>query len=281
MKKLFPLLILVQVVMICSCRKILDGHGGQPWGTTHEVIFQFSGLNHTVGQPNVGMQPEPLQNYITQLSVIAYNAKTGAEVKRLTQFSSQSDFGKVIFKLDPAQYNFVAVGSQSAFGINQFYKLDTIPVYLPYEQASIQYLQDGPDPYSRNYETSDTFLSRKAVNINNNQTVEMVMERIVGKLEFEVNDAPDFKLSEVIGEKTAFKVSADSLFHRVKSYGFPEYTAVNGKISLYILHTTGNMAIESGVWLHPLYIQDIRIYKNKTTLVKAKVLTGEYTITVQ
>jgi hypothetical protein len=281
MKKLFLLLALVQFVMICSCRKILDGHGGQPGDITHEVTFQFSGLNHTVGQPNVGMQAEPLQNYITQLSVIAYNAKTGSEVKRLTQFASQSDFGKVIFKLDPAQYNFIAVGSQSAFGINQFYKPDTIPVYLPYTQATIEYLQDGPDPYWRHYETSDTFLSRKAVNINNNQTVEMVMERIVGKLEFEVNDAPNFKVSEIYDEKTAFKVSADSLLHRVKNYSFPEYTAVDGKISLYILNTTGTLAIESGVWLHPLYIQDIRVYKNKTTLVKAKVLTGEYTITVQ
>ncbi|MDQ0966441.1 hypothetical protein QFZ20_001844 [Flavobacterium sp. W4I14] len=48
-----------------------------------------------------------------------------------------------------------------------------------------------------------------------------------------------------------------------------------------MLNTTGNLAIESGVWLHPLYIQDIQVYKNKTTLVKAKVLTVEYTITVQ
>jgi hypothetical protein len=281
MKKLLLLLAISQVMVICSCRKILEGHGGQPGGTTHQVTFRFSGLNHAVGQPNVGMQTDPLQNYITQLSVIAYNATTGSEVKRLTQFSSQSDFGQVVFNLDPAQYNFVAVGSQSAFGINQFYKLDTIPVYLPYGQATIEYIQDGPDPYWRHYETGDTFLSRKAVNINDNQTVEMVMERIVGKLEFEVNDAPDFRLSEIYDEKTAFKVSADSLLHRVKNYSFPEYTAVNGKISLYILNTTGTLAIESGVWLHPLYIQDIRVYKNKTTLVKAKVLTGEYTITVQ
>jgi len=281
MKKPVVLIILIQVVMICSCRKILDGHGGQPGGTVHEVTFRFSGLNHIVGQPNVGMQTEPLKNYITQLSVIAYNAKTGKEVKRLTQFSSQLDFGQVKFNLDPGEYNFIAAGSQSAFGINQFYKLDTVPVYLPYTQATIEYIQDGPDPYWRHYETSDTFLSRKTVSINNNQTVEMVMERIVGKLEFEVNDAPDFKVSEIYDEKTAFKVSADSLLHRVKTYSFPEYIAVNGKISLYMLNTTGNLAIESGVWLHPLYIQDIRVYKNKTTLVKAKVLTGEYTITVQ
>lgn len=94
MKKLFILLALTQIIIICSCRKILEGHGGQPGGTTHQITFQFSGLNHTVGQPNVGMQPEPLQNYISQLSVIAYNAKTGSEVKRLTQFSTQSEIGR-------------------------------------------------------------------------------------------------------------------------------------------------------------------------------------------
>lgn len=281
MKKLSVLLLVALGLSISACKKFFDFPGGQPTIVTHKVSFRFSGLNHNVGEANVGMQTEPLKNYISQLTVIAYDAKTGEEIQRNTQFSTLLDFGNFSFKLKPAQYRFVAIGSNSPFGISQFYKLDTIPVKLPYQEARMEYIQETSDPYNRHYATSDTFLARKVMTINKDETVELVMQRIVGKLEFEVLDSPDFKLSELYDERTAFKLSTDSVMSRVRNYTFPEFTVVNGKMSLYILNTQGTLAIESGIWGHPLYIQDLRVYPNKTSLVKVNILRDEYTVTVK
>lgn len=63
MKKLSVLLLVILVLSISACKKFFDISGGQPVGLSHKVSFRFSGLNHNVGEANLGMQTEPLKNY--------------------------------------------------------------------------------------------------------------------------------------------------------------------------------------------------------------------------
>ncbi|WP_230143132.1 MULTISPECIES: hypothetical protein [unclassified Pedobacter] len=283
MRKLFLLLALSQLILLMSCKMdLIDLINNGPNQKKYTVNFRIGGLNHTVGEPNVGFQNEPIKNYITQLSIIVYDAGSGEEVARQTQSSTDLNFGQIAFNLPSTNYIFVAAGSNTPFGINLFYQTPaTVPVKLQIAQAYMQYLY--PDPYEgeKNYRTTDTFLAKDTVSITGNKTVDLMMQRVIGEVEISFSDVHVF-IAELFRESTAISFDTYNPFNGVtKRPHFQVNTAANGPFKLKLLTTGRTLFIDidpPGSLPIPVFIP---IERNKTTKVSGNVLSGEINITIQ
>jgi len=281
MKK-FIVMMSVALIMLSACRKDLI----EPIDPNKKskVSFKIGGLNHTVGQLNVGFPTEPIKNFISQLTIIAYDAQTGAEVMRETQLETSLSFGQISFQLPKGTYNFVAVGSNTLFGINQFYEGDKDkPVMLSYAEANFQYWQSSFSFQDRYYKTSDTFLTKKTgVVVNGDQQLDMIMQRIVGILDIVITDLPAFRI-DLQNDYAAFRFDAGQAFGVMENdFGSGLKNSVDGRVSYYILRTDIPVTFEvraGGVPREFTYIS-ATVYKNKRTTITGKALTGEYVSTV-
>ncbi|WP_421941083.1 FimB/Mfa2 family fimbrial subunit [Pedobacter sp.] len=283
MKKLVYVLLLSQLVWVTGCRKdLIDYFGGAHGNKKYTVNFRLGGLNHNVGEPNVGFQPEPLQNYIGQLSIIAYSIASGEEVARQTQLSSDPNFGQIAFSLPQGNYSFVAAGSKTPFGINRFYQTAATPdIKLQESQAFMQYLFNGPSEGDKNYITSDTFLAKDTVNITANKTVDMMMQRIIGAIEVSFNDTPTFN-AELRGEMTGYPFNSGIPFGGVVVRPhFYVNTAANGPLKLLILATAGTLWLDIDPPMTNAIRVVIPVQKNKTTKVSGNIYSNQLTFTFQ
>jgi hypothetical protein len=280
MKTFISILSLTCLITLNGCEKeIIDrikGHGKKKY----QVDFRFGGLNHTVGEPNNGFQTEPLKNYISQLSVVVYNKETGNEVARQTKFSTQSTFADIKFELPVGNYQFVAAGSKTPFAINQFRLQDTLtPVFLPYSEANMQYWQNTFTESQRLYKTSDTFLAQVEANITSNKTLEMIMQRIVGKLEVRISDLTNYQV-EVYIESTAVMFASGRTFGRVQNNTFPRISNLDGPVDILLLNTSSPVDVELLGAGTPRRVS-VPIYKNKITVLEGNMITEKFTITVK
>jgi hypothetical protein len=266
-------------VMLSACIK----KPGEPVETTknYKVDFRIGGLNHTVGEPNVGFPTEPIQNFIQQLSIVAYNTQTGAEVARQTQLTGTTNFGQVSFELPSGTYSFVAMGSQSEFGINQFYEADrNTPVYSAYAQANFQYWQPSSSSLDKRYKTSDTFFAKQTgVIISKNQTLEIIMDRIVGLLNVIVTDRSDYSI-EITSEFSGFRFDAAVPFSTIENdFSSAVKHSKDGPISFYILKNQSVVNLHLGVGAEPAF--QILVARNKRTTVRVNWDTKTYITTVE
>lgn len=280
MKTLIIFLSLVFLITLSGCEQafldLVNGHGKK----MYQVNFRFGGYNLTVGEPNIGYQTEPLKNFTSQLSLIVYSKETGNEVARQTQISTQSTFGDIEFELPKGDYRFVAVSSKTPFGINQFWLQDTLtPVTLPYQEANMQYWQRSESQATRMYKTTDTFLAQVDANITNNKTLDMIMQRIIGKLEVRISDLTDYQV-EIYLESTGVMFASGTGFGRVQNYTFPRQSNLDGPIDILLLNTS------SPIQVHLLgagtpKIVSVPIHKNQVTVLEGKMITQEFTISVK
>jgi len=274
------------IVFLCVAAVILSAcikKPGEPVETTkhYKVDFKIGGLNHTVGEPNISFPTEPIQNFIQQLSIVAYNTQTGAEVARQTQLSGTANFGQVSFELSGGTYTFVAIGSQSEFGINQFYEADkNSPVYSPYMQANFQYWQPSSSSLDKRYKTSDTFFAKQVgVVISKNQTLEVIMERIVGLLNVLVADRSEYSI-EITSEFSGFRFDTAVPFSTIENdFSSAVKHSKDGPVSFYILKNQSPVNLHLGVGAEPAF--QILVARNKRTTVRVNWNARTYTTTVE
>ena len=267
-------------VMLSACIKDFGGHVESV--KKSKIAFKIGGLNHNVGDPNVGFPTEPIKNFIVQLTIIAYNTEDGAEITRQTQLSSSPTFGQITLDLPNGTYNFVAIGSNSEFGINQFYDADKDkPVYLHYADANFQYWQPTQFFLDKFYKTSDTFFTKKVgVTINNNQTVEMIMERIVGLLNVVVTDLPNY-LVDLQNDYTAYKIDTQTAYNPMENdFGSAIRYSQNGPISFYIIRTHVPVGLRIRYGSTEKYIE-VNVPKNKRITLTGQFATMTFTSSVE
>jgi|GEM_PF-700840 len=283
MKKIIFLLLLSQLVWVTGCRKdLIDYFGGTHGNKKYTVNFRLGGLNHNVGEPNVGFQTEPLQNYIKYLSIIVYDVATGAEVARQVQASTDVNYGQISFSLPANNYHFVAAGSNTRFRLNRFYELpDTPPLTLPYAEAYMQWAYDLPYEGEKTYLTTDTYVAKTTSNITGNITVDLMMQRQNGAIEVSFTDAPQF-IAELRGEMTAVKFDSGLPLNGVTLRPhIPVNTATDGPLKLKILATNGTFWIDADPpGAYPIAVT-IPVQKNKVTKVTGNLLTEQFTFTIQ
>jgi hypothetical protein len=283
MKKLFLFWASWQLILLMSCKMdLIDFIGNGSNQKKYTVNFRIGGLNHNIGEPNVGFQNEPIKNYITQLSIIVYDVSSGEEVARQTQSSTDLNFGQITFNLPSTNYIFVAAGSNTPFGINLFYQTPaTTPVKRQIAQAYMQYLYPEPFEGEKNYRTTDTFLAKDTVSITGNKTVDLMMQRVIGQVEISFSDVHTFN-AELFGESTAISFDTYNPFNGVtRRPTFQVNTSANGPFKLKLLTTGRTLFIDidpPGSLPIPVFIP---IERNKTTKVSGNILSGEINITVQ
>jgi hypothetical protein len=242
-----------------------------------KVAFKIGGLNHQVGQANVGFPTDPIGSFIKQLTIIAYNSQTGAEVKRETQLSTSSGFGQISFELPDGTYSFVAIGSQHEFGINQFFEADKDkPVFLPYAEANFQYWQASFSFLDKEYKTADTFFAKRTgVVINKNQTLKMMMERIVGLLNVIVTDLPTYSI-DLTSEFSGFRFDTAIPYSTIENdFASGLKYSKDGPISYYILKNQTPVRVHIGAGGERSI--SVTVPKNKRTTVTIQSATMTYT----
>lgn len=272
--KNIKLTLCVLAVMLSACRKNLG-----PVETIKDrtVAFKIGGLNHEVGQANVGFPTDPIASFIKQLTIIAYNSQTGAEVKRETQLSTSPDFGQIGFELPDGTYNFVAVGSQREFAINQFFDGDRDkPVFLPYAEANFQYWQPSFSFQDKLYKTADTFFAKTTgVIISKNQTLEMMMERIVGLLNVIVSDLPTYSI-DLTSEFSGFRFDTAIPYSTIENdFASGLKHSKDGPISYYILKNQTPVRVHIGAGGERSIA--VTVPKNKRTTVTIQSATMTFT----
>ncbi|WP_421941069.1 hypothetical protein [Pedobacter sp.] len=277
MKK-FLLTLCAVAVMLTACIK----KPGEPVETIkhYKIEFKIGGLNHTVGEPNVGFPTEPIQNFVKQLSIVAYNTETGAEVARQTHLPGTANFGKISFELPSGTYNFVAIGSNTEFGINQFYEADkNNPVYSTYPNANFHYWQPSFSFLDKYYKTSDTFFAKTTgLQLNKNQTAELIMERIVGLLTVIVTDKTDYAV-DLQNDYSAYRFDTQVPFGVMENDFMSGYKqSKNGTINYYLLRSSGiNLNIEAPVTKSIT----VSVPKNKHTTLRIQFETMTVNTTVE
>jgi len=228
-------------------------------------------------------QTLPLKNLITQLTFVIYEGQTAAEVARLTQFSTDPQFGQRSFELPAAEYQVVAIGSKSEFGINKFFRDNDTPVKLPLQEANMEYWQPGFSMGDKRYKTDDTFFAKQLIVVKDPQQITMELQRIVGKLEVIVDDLENFTV-DVDNEATGYMFNSESSFGTIDNDQY-RISNANGPISIYILRTDKPLAIEIsyGSAVSQKKSLNVPIYKNKRTIVRGKMINpivNSFSVTV-
>jgi len=261
------LLMFLGLAMV-SCKKNINEHP-EDSGKKQTVKFMVKGANDDLGA--LGTEANvPLKNLIKQLTIVVYQSFTGQEYTRVTQLATDPNFGELSLDLPLNTYNFVAIGSRSLFGINQFYQGATNTVILPFNDGNMQYWQPNQSPSEKLYKTDDTFVATIMNTINANQTINLNMDRIVGKLEVIVEDVANYEV-DVNNEATGYLFAAKTSFGSIENdFGYI-VNNTKGPISIYILRTDKPLEIEvsGGGKRRSL---SVPVYKNKRTVVKGKLL---------
>lgn len=236
-----------------------------------KLVVSVDRASSTLGD-QVSNSSVPLNNLITQLTFVVFEAQVNTEVARQTQFSTDPQFGQLSFELPAAQYKVVAIGSKSEFGINKFFRNNDIPVILPFEEANMQYWQPNFTMADKHYKTDDTFFARQLVTVGVPQHITMELQRIVGKLEVIVEDLENFTV-DVNNEATGYMFNSESSFGTIDNDQY-RVNSADGPISIYILRTDKplNIEISYGNAVSQKKTMDVPIYKNKQTIVKGKML---------
>lgn len=276
------LMMTVCLILSLSCSK--KAMEEVPASNGKKVKLDFSvdrAASTTDGQ--VSNQTLPLSSLMTQLTFVIFASETHTEVARQTQFSTDPQFGQLSFELPVAQYQVVAIGSKSEFGINKFFRNNDTPVLLPLEEANMQYWQPNSSMADKHYKTDDTFFARLSITVDDPQQITMELQRIVGKLEVIVEDLENFTV-DVDNEATGFIFASESSFGTIDN---DQYTIsnANGPISIYILRTDKPLAIEIsyGNAVSQKRRMHVPIYKNKRTIVRGKMfnpVVNSFSVTV-
>ncbi len=261
----------VCLMLSLSCSK--KAMEENPISNEKKIKLDFSvdrAVSTTDGQ--VGSQILPLKNLITQLTFVIFEGQTGAEVARQTQFSTDPNFGQLSFGLPVAQYQVVAIGSKSEFGINKFFRDNDTPVILPLQEANMQYWQPSFTMGDKQYKTDDTFFARQLITVQDPQQISMELQRIVGKLEVIVDDLENFTV-DVDNEATGYMFSSESSFGNIDNDQY-RISNADGPISIYILRTDKPLTIEIsyGNAVSQKRRMNVPIYKNKRTIVRGKMI---------
>ncbi len=229
--------------------------------------FSVSG-NNNGGQATTFSEQTPLKDLINQLTFIVYQ-QSGEEYVRRTQFSTDTAFGNADLNLPLGTYTLVAVGSKSHFGINQYFRdATTEDEYLPLSSGNMQYLQATKFMGEKIYKTGDTFFAKKQISINNSTDVNLVLDRIVGKLEVTVEDKDDYYVI-ITNEATGYLFDAETSYNGIQLDYWNRVN--NGKKTYcgYFLRTDKPLQIElySGGKTKEL---SVPIYKNRVTVLRGK-----------
>ncbi|NQX54179.1 FimB/Mfa2 family fimbrial subunit [Pedobacter panaciterrae] len=271
MKKLAFISSITFILLSSACSKKAGQEVPEPNKTTYKV-----GLSVENGKTGLDGGTEttlvtPIENLVNQLTFIIFNFDTGNEYYRSTQTSNLPGMGEIYFDLPVGNYIFIAVGSKSLFGINKYYRDNEVPILLPLAEANMQYWQPNPTMADKHYKTDDTFYAKSSViSIDGNQTINLTMQRVVGKLEVLVEDVPEFTV-DVNFEATGFTLKDQKTFGRIDDNAGYEVSNANGPISIYILSTERPILIEiSGGGVRKTL--SVPIYRNKRTIVKGKLL---------
>jgi len=228
-----------------------------------------------------------LSDKIKELYYVVY--KAGKEVKRKYQFSTDENFGCLKDSLPKGDYTVIVVGSQQFFGINSGYQAGIEEEYFDskvYFPLSIAYME-----YTRSlipsYNIDDTFFKKFTLQVTDkNITQSLKLDRIVGKLELNIEDAEKDLSVTIHDDANRFSFdkeqSTGSIFETLEDVFVVDNSV--SKISVYILQTSKpiTITIKSGSASKTL---DVSIYKNKRTIVTGKLfpktgLTGNFNVSV-
>lgn len=207
MKNYF-LSILVLAILICSCKKESAIEKIQQHGTKHEIRFNVSNFKQTVeamflkqGRLMNSSSDDSLASHLGNLYYLVYDTD-GTEMSRKGQLSNGETwrytpdelygisegiqtFGSISDSLEAGKYTVVFVGAMTDISINNrsndLLDLD----FAPLTEASFYYTR-GLDSWPR---ASDTFFKKFTLNVGDEDIEQdVVMNRIVGKLEIKIKD---------------------------------------------------------------------------------------------
>nr|WP_198160633.1 FimB/Mfa2 family fimbrial subunit [Pedobacter panaciterrae] len=270
MKKLTFTLSIIYILLLTACSKRTEERTPEPGKKTYKVSLAAEKEIVSLDGAEASSLVTPLKNLVNQLTFIIFNAETGSEYHRATQTSDAPDLGQIYFDLPIGEYIFIAVGSKSPFGINKYYRDNEVPILLPLSEANMQYWQPNPTMADKHYKTDDTFYAKSRVSIGGNQTVNLTLQRVVGKLEVIVEDVQEY-IVDLNFEATGFMLDNQKTFGRIDDNAGYEVSSTNGPISIYILSTERPILIEiSGGGVRKTL--SVPIYRNKRTIVKGKLL---------
>ena len=271
MKKLTFISSITFILLLAACSKKAGQEVPEPNKKTYKVGLSVEKEKTGLDGGTEVTLVTPIENLVNQLTYIIFNAETGNEYYRATQTTDFPGMGEINFDLPVGNYIFIAVGSKSLFGINKYYRDNEVPILLPLSVANMQYWQPNPTMADKHYKTDDTFYAKSSVvSIDENQTINLILQRVVGKLEVLVEDVPDF-IVDVNFEATGFTLKDQKTFGRIDDNAGYEVSNANGPISIYILSTERPILIEiSGGGVRKTL--SVPIYRNKRTIVKGKLL---------
>lgn len=272
----------VQMLVLTSCNK--TGIQKSPASAGEKVKLTVS-----VAQPSsaVGSQATdqntPLSSLVTQITYVFYLHHEGMEKERVTQLSTDPNFGQISLTLEKGEYYVIAIASKSEFGINQYYRRDDVPVLLNYAEAHMEYWQPNQGMGDKRHQTSDTFFANTRVVVDGTEPITMNLKRIVGKLEVQVDDVKDYWVN-IRNEATGYIFNSGTSFGRVDDELLVVRSS-DGPISVYIMQTKEPLSIvlAYGNALSQQRTMSVPIEKNKRTLIRGNILnptTNGFTITV-
>ncbi len=261
----------VLLLVLVACKKTLD----QPVPDLEQEMVNFKiaatgDVNIVEGLAAPASVPV-LDSLIDQLTLVLYRASDGKEAFRMVQFKKSGYFGQFDVRVPKAYYQVALIGSRSSFGINQYYKPHTSdPILLSYKDAHMEYEQTSIYMGEKYNMTSDTFFISKMYTVDHGTNINLVLERIVGKLEVTVEDMQNYTL-------TIPKDATGYMFSSEKSIGSSDKTHAkevnNSKrpISVLVLRTDKPLQIEiSGGG--KLMEMTVPIVKNQRTIVRGNLL---------
>lgn len=173
------------VCFICSCKK--DKKTPDNNSVTHKVTFNVSGFS--VSKKSAGNAVTRINSVgadsvagIVSLYYLVYNS-AGGLVHKIMQTSAQSNFGSITDNLSAGTYSVIVIaGSDPSFSISQ--SISDLPL------SKAQCFYDVYNEQVSNYYWRDTFYKKLTLTVAGGDVSEnIVLSRIVGKLEFNIEDA--------------------------------------------------------------------------------------------
>ncbi len=273
----------VLLLVLVSCKKTLDLPIQN--GEQEMVNFKIAATgqaNSVEGLASPASMPI-LDNLIDQLTLILYSPEDGKEVFRMVQFKRSGYFGQFDVRVPKGFYRLVLIGSQSSFGINQYFKPHSSnPVLLPFSEAYMEYEQADIFIGEKHNMTSDTFFFTNFCTVDHGTNFNLVLERIVGKLEVIVEDMQNYTLT-IPKDAVGYKFSSEqSIGNNDKTQG----KVVNNSkrpISVLVLRTDAPLRIEISGGGKSIEMT-VPILKNQRTIVRGRLLTllpkGSFSVSV-
>lgn len=264
-------MVAVCALVLASCNKTELPKNPATKGEKVKLSFSVTRPSSAVGTAAVD-QNAPLSSLITQLTYVVYLRQTYVEVERVTQLKTDPQFGQVSLSLEKGEYYIVAIGSNSEFGINQYFKENDTPVLLNFSEANMEYLQGGSAMSEKRYKTSDTFFAKLDFTVEEAEQATLELKRIVGKLEIAVEDVKDYWVN-IRNEATGYMFKDEVSFGRVDDELYTVKSS-DGPISVYIMQTNDPLWLVIGYGGALSQQRNVRvpIEKNKRTIVRGKML---------